>query len=403
MAESALLTRGDLVADLLDEDDRPVEPMAVLDQQLASLKETLRLCIVYAGSKDDPEKVIRATANFRHWKSYKSVAEDIAQALRNVGFKHISTMADGMDLPNRLRAHRIDMVWCNTGGVQGQCPVCHTPAMLEMLGLPSISHNPFNAALLDNKHSFKLAMLGVGIPTTPFIVWDPSRQGVFRDAEHDRFDALFADWPESYVVKPVNGRASQYVYFVDRRSELDSAVAECWRNSGCMVMIEPFLSGREYCVAVCGPIVARDGRLQDLGKPFVFSPVERVLDADEPVATSMDMRPITAERIRLLDPATEPQEIAQLEELARRVFQEFQVETLIRLDVRADHRGRMNVLEVNPKPDLARPAGNKISIVCKGLEQQGMTYEDLVVSILADRWSFLKTHRGYAVEHIRCG
>ena len=43
------------------------------------------------------------------------------------------------------------------------------------------------------------------------------------------------------------------------------------------------------------------------------------------------------------------------------------------------------VLEANPKPDLKRNDGSATSLVSAGLAALGMTYEDLVLSILANR------------------
>ena len=38
---------------------------------------------------------------------------------------------------------------------------------------------------------------------------------------------------------------------------------------------EAYLAGREYCVAVCGPVIARGGRIERLPHPFAFGALER--------------------------------------------------------------------------------------------------------------------------------
>jgi D-alanine-D-alanine ligase len=45
----------------------------------------------------------------------------------------------------------------------------------------------------------------------------------------------------------------------------------------------------------------------------------------------------------------------------------------------------MFVLEANPKPDLKAPAPGVTSLVSIGLEQHGMTYDDLILSLFANR------------------
>jgi D-alanine-D-alanine ligase len=363
------------------------------------LFDRLRIAVVFGNSKDAPGAVLYPTANLRHWKSYESVAKDIAQALRNIGFQHVTTMPDGVDLVERLRAEDIHLVWLNTGGVQGQSPVCQTPALLETAGVPYVGHQPLNAALLDDKGAFKLGLAGLGLPTAEFLIWNRNR-GPLDPAANADFKRAFGDYDGPFIVKPVNGRASQNVMFIDSLAEVQDAVDQVFQTTGCLVLVERFLGGREYCIAVCGGTLARGGEVISEIESFPFSPVERQLDPDEKVFTSMDKRQITEDRVRPLDPATEGEVIAQLNELARAVYGCFNLESLVRLDVRADADGKLYILEANPKPDLARPTDNKVSIVCVGLPAMGMTYEDLILSLLVDRLEQLQRWRPYTLQHV---
>jgi len=58
------------------------------------------------------------------------------------------------------------------------------------------------------------------------------------------------------------------------------------------------------------------------------------------------------------------------------------------------------VLEANPKPDLKRPSGEETSLVCAGLSKHGMDYEDLILSLLADRLNTLFSQRRATVRPI---
>ena len=54
----------------------------------------------------------------------------------------------------------------------------------------------------------------------------------------------------------------------------------------------------------------------------------------------------------------------------------------------------MCILETNPKPDLKRPVpGGVTSLVCTKLAANGMDYEDLIFSLLADRLELLLRRR----------
>lgn len=370
-----------------------------LQADIERLAGRLRIAVVYGGDKAADGAVIYPTANPRSWKSYEAVARDIATALERLGFRQICLLPDDMRLSERLRQQNIHLAVLNTGGVQGYNPMAHAPALLEMLGIPYVGHDPLTAGTLDNKHAFKRDLVCLGIPTAPFITWHLAR-GPFRPKVNSRFIRAFKDHWGPFVVKPVSGRASLHVHLVEDEADLPDVVAEVYHATQNHVLIEAFLPGREFCVGACGPVTARRGQLMRRTEPFVFSPVERVFAADERIVESMDVRPITTDRVRALDPGPDFAEIAQLHELGRQVYLDFNLEALVRLDVRADAAGRLYVLEANPKPDLKYPSGQATNLICAGLGNYGMDYDDLVLSLLANRLDFLLSHRRAAVPHI---
>lgn len=189
------------------------------------------------------------------------------------------------------------------------------------------------------------------------------------------------------------GRASLNVCYVETVDDLSCTVTEVYEATNNHVLIEKYLPGREFCVAVCGPVTARDRHLMQWGQPFVFSMIERVLEPGERIFTSMDAKPITGQRAHCLDPDRDDEVIGALHDIAQRVFLELHLETLIRLDLRMDATGRLSVLEANPKPDLKRPNAENTSLVCIGLDRCGMDYEDLILSLLADRVDLLLCER----------
>jgi D-alanine-D-alanine ligase len=192
-----------------------------------------------------------------------------------------------------------------------------------------------------------------------------------------------------FVVKPVSGRASLHVHHVEHPRDVAEVAHEVAKATGNHVLIEKFLPGSEYCVAVCGPVIARGGKLERLSGPFSFAAIQRVLANDEFVFTSMDVRPITSQQIRVLSHEADGAVIASLEKLADDLFRRFPLNALVRLDLRADKDGRLFVLEANPKPDLKMPDAAATSLVCAGLERHGMSYDDLVLSLFANRMATL--------------
>ena len=365
-----------------------------LQSQIEQLKQCLRIAVIFGGDKTAEGAVINTTINPRSWKSYETVAKDIAGALNRLGFEHVQVMPEDMRIGERLRDNGIHMAWLNTGGVQGYISMSHSAAMLEMLGIPYIGHDPLTAGMLDSKHIFKRMLKALEIPTAPFMTWNLAH-GPIQPERNPRFQEVFKDYGGPFVVKPVSGRASLHIHVVEELSELPAVVSEVCSTTENHVMIESYLPGREFCVAVCGPVISKQGVLQRRHAPFAVAALERRLEADEKIFVSMDVRPITTKRINMLDPIEDADIIQRLEQLAYEIFQELNLETLIRLDVRMDSEGKLFVLEANPKPDLKAPGKDKTSLVCTSLESYGMSYEDLILSLLADRLDlYLSQRRG---------
>ena len=150
-----------------------------LEAQIDRLRDRMRIAVIYGGDKSKHGAVIHRTLNPRSWKSYQAVAQDIADSLQHIGFRHVIVVPDDMHLGENLRRQGTHLAWLNTGGVQGYNPMAHAAAMLEMLGIPYVGHDPLTAGTLDNKHVFKRELLHLGIPTAPFVTWHMAR-GPFR-------------------------------------------------------------------------------------------------------------------------------------------------------------------------------------------------------------------------------
>ena len=266
--------------------------------------------------------------------------------------------------------------------------MAHAPALLEMVGVPYIGHNPLAVSILDNKHVFKSMCMAASLPTARSVVIDPSSEGWnFIYSEH--FESVFYGFPGPFVIKPVSGRASKNVYFVDSKREVKHAVEKVWNETNYLCLVEEYLPGREFAISIMGSRVRQDGEFVIHDGPFAFSAVQRVFEPHEKIFTSMDEKPITDDRIRLLDLSRESGLIREMEHLARQVFAWFTLSSLVRLDLRESGDGELHLLEANPKPDLKRPSEHSASITCRGLAQRKMSYADLIVSILAERLTVL--------------
>lgn len=375
--------------DVVFENRRKRGHSAVSEMQtmMERLKKKMRIAVVFGGDKSRDGAVLYKSHNTRPWKSYEQVAIDIQNSLREIGFRHVSLFPSDMTLLESLKKDGTHLVWLNTGGVQGCNPVCHAPALLEMLGVPYIGENSVSATVLDGKHIFKKSLIGLegyGVYSSPFITWNPVLGGADPRTTKS-FRNAFGSYAGPFVVKPVSGRASLHVHKVDTLEELPRFIDEVYEKTRNHVLIEKFLSGPEYCVAICGKTVAKGVEIYRSKNQFTFSHIERVLEEGEEIFTSMDKKAITRNRARLLDPRKEEKLIGRLDEISRVIYERLYLSGLVRLDIRANGNGRLNVLEVNPKPDLKRDKGGVMSLVSMGLHLFGMTYNDLINSLVVDR------------------
>ena len=80
------------------------------------------------------------------------------------------------------------------------------------------------------------------------------------------------------------------MHVIDEEAEFANAIDAVYSAAENDVWIETYLSGREYCVAVSGPIASRLTCLDRQEEPFAFSAAERVLAEDERIFTSVDQR-----------------------------------------------------------------------------------------------------------------
>jgi D-alanine-D-alanine ligase len=355
---------------------------------LPPLKKRARIAVVYGGIARAGSTVINETINGRGTKTYEAVAHYIAGALRQLGFYEVELVPEDMHLAARLIERKIDLVWLNTGGIQGACPMSHAAAICEQVGIPYVGHSPGAVSLLDDKGLFKCRLASLGIPTAAFVIVNAA-QAVSLAALGERFRG---QEQERFVVKPVSGRASLNVEVASRLADVPDLIERVRAaTGGGSVLVEEYLCGAEYAVAVDGPWCSQGGgkTITKLGRPHAFSAVERVLGDSELIWPSMDVRAITDDRMKLTSGPTQ----AALLALAEHVYRDCGLESAVRLDIRADWSGSLRVLEANPKPDLAPPTDRSTSVICVGLPEAGMTYNDLILSILINRLDYLHTHR----------
>jgi D-alanine-D-alanine ligase len=294
-----------------------------------------------------------------------------------------------------LKEIRPDLVFNIAEGLVGPNRESHIPSMCEMLGIPYTGSDPLTLGICLDKSRAKEILAYHKIPTPPFWVVENS-SGI----------SLRVKLPA--IVKPLHEGSSKGIKdnsVVRNRSELKTRVREIQSLYKEPVIVEQFLTGREFTVGVLGnppnieilPIVEIDHSQLPPGANPVYS-YEAKWVWDQPD------KPLEIFRC--------PAEIGpdlrnRIEDIVRRTIGILRIRDWSRIDIRLDERGEPNILEINPLPGvLPKPEDN--SCLPKAARTAGYSYSALlhrVVDEAATRYGLnhgkRKHHRGDRLHVLR--
>lgn len=266
------------------------------------------------------------------------------------------------DLPARLAASHLDVVFNIAEGIGGRNRESQVPALLEMLGIPYTGSDPVALALSLDKALAKRIVASHSIRTPRFFLMETPKQ---RLPEELRFPL---------IVKPVAEGSSKGVLaasIVQDEPSLRSVAATAIVKYRQPALVEEYLPGREFTVALLGYPQAR-----------VLPPMEVLfLDRSDPVPVySFDTKLKPNGKIGYRVPAElSPDKLANLLEIARVSFAALGCRDVARIDFRMDAKGEINFLECNPLPGLT-PGWSDLVLIAEAV---GISYPLLIGEILS--------------------
>jgi D-alanine-D-alanine ligase len=272
--------------------------------------------------------------------------------------------------PDPATGRPTGMVFNMAYGIQGECRYTHTPAMLEMAGVPYTGSSPLGHALSLDKVVTKILMVRAGVPT-------PSWQ-VMRCPERKADDLQYP-----LVVKPVHESTSFGLHLVRDQDELAAAVQTVVTKYEQDALVEEYVDGREVAVGLLGndppeclPLVEMDFGGRDL----------RAMTYDDKYHKRPD------EPTKICPAPVSDAEAAMLRDLAIKTFRACHCKDYARVDIRIDPAGRPFVLEINSMASLG-PGGSFVMAATRS----GYTHPGLVNHILD------VAHRRYFGTVAPCG
>jgi D-alanine-D-alanine ligase len=289
----------------------------------------------------------------------------ICQALAGLGHEPVR-IGHIRSLTQRLvSGERWDAVFNICEGLKGYAREAQVPALLEAYGIPSVFSDPLTLALTLDKAWTKHIVTAAGVPTAEFSVIEKASDIASVTLRFPLFLKPIAEGSG----KGVNERSR-----VDTPEQLAIIASELLARFGQPVLVETYLSGREFTVGITGT------------------------GADAAVLGVMEIRPTPKgtqagygyenkehweDRVTLhlvADP-----EAQAAADVALAAWRALRCQDGGRVDVRSDGRARPHFLEVNPLAGL-NPTHSDLCFIARF---QGLSYQDLIGLIVE---SFLKRH-----------
>lgn len=288
----------------------------------------------------------------------------VKRALESSGNSVFVVEADE-DAHEKLRRIKPDIVFNIAEGAKGIARESHIPAMCEMLGIPYTASDVLTLAIALDKKRTKEVLQCYGIPTPRFQVFnsaDDRKKGFLR-------------FP--LIVKPIGEGSSKGIRdcsVVETKEELKRVVEFVIKNYQQPALVEEFLSGKEFTVAVVGN-----------GKSFALPIVEIMLNELPDGAHriySYEAKWIwdTPEKpLKMFEcPANVPKDVyAKIGATALNAYRAIGCRDWCRVDVRIDRHGIPNVLELNPLPGIL-PDPKENSCFPKAAWSAGLSYDELI-------------------------
>jgi D-alanine-D-alanine ligase len=239
-----------------------------------------------------------------------------------------------------------------------------------MLQIPYSGSDALTLGICLDKSRAKEILTYHKIPNAKFLVANH-----LEDIAATRFDFPL-------IVKPISEGSSKGIFsssFVKNTRELEDEVSRILSAYNQPALIEEFLSGREFTVAVIGngdetevlPII--EIRYEDFPQdvvPLYSYEAKWILDTKE---NNFDVFECPAKLDKHLE-----------EKIKATVLQTYNVlkcKDWSRIDVRIDKNGIPNIIEINPLPGIM-PDPNENSSFPKAARAAGMNYNQMILRVL---------------------
>ncbi len=285
--------------------------------------------------------------------------DSLAAAISSAGHR-VDRIGNARSLCARLVAgDSWDLVFNIAEGLSGRCRESQVPALLELFSVPYTFSDPLVLAATLDKAVAKRLLQSAGVATPRFAVV----------ADSSALDTVNLAYP--LFAKPLAEGSGKGVSRDSIADSPDALASLCQRLLDTFhesVLVEEYLPGREFTVAVLGN--ASTARI--LG-------VMEVSISDEAggAVYSYESKEKCEQLVSYSTP--EPGALTSaVETLALDAYRVLECRDAARLDIRCDRQGRPSFMEVNPLPGL-HPTHSDLPMIATAA---GVSYNELIAEII---------------------
>lgn len=285
----------------------------------------------------------------------------VASAIASYGHEVVRLEATA-ELASTIQHTQVDLVFNIAEGMHGRNREAHVPALLELLNIPYTGSDPAALSITLDKGLAKRVIREAGFLTPRFFFIQTGKERIPKDLSFP------------LIVKPLAEGSSKGVLgssVARNEQELRDKAMAIVQRYGQAALVEEFLSGREFTVALLGE--RRPKVLPPMEIKFVQPGVEHpVYSFAHKLKSTPEIEYVTP---AVIDPALKN----EIERVSRGCFIALGCRDVARIDLRLDSQGRVQFMECNPLPGLT-PDWSDLCLIAKSA---GMDYRTLIGEILA--------------------
>jgi D-alanine-D-alanine ligase len=311
-----------------------------------------------------PEKSIDTYAEWDTWETINAVKG----AIEN--FHNCTLVEADHSAFTKLKENKPDIVFNIAEGMNGISREAQIPSILDMLKIPYTGSDPLTLATCLDKARAKEILSYHKIPNAKFVIVDSLENA----------KAVNLKFP--LIVKPVSEGSSKGIFstsFVKNKKDLMKEVERILVEYSQPALIEEFLPGREFTVAILGN-----------GKEAEVLPIVEISYSEFPE----DFVPIYSYEAKwILDTKENPLDVfscpakidskleSKIKNVVLKTYNILRCKDWSRIDVRLDENNEPNIIEVNPLPGIL-PNPEENSCFPKAARTVGLSYEDMINKVL---------------------